>query len=83
MKNLLLAGTAALCLISGPAIAQDKKLDDVNKTAFESVDANNDGLVSMREVEHYRKLVMRANAGLKPVEGLTGTPSLYTVIRTD
>ncbi len=58
MKNLLLAGTAALCLIPGPVIAQDSELDALNKTAFEAVDANDDGLVSMREVEHYRELVM-------------------------
>ncbi len=58
MKNLLIAGTAVLCLMSGPAFAQDKELDEVNRIAFESIDANNDGLVSTREVEQYRELVM-------------------------
>ena len=58
MKNLLSAGVAALCLFESPAMSQDKELAEINKTMFESVDANNDGLVSIREVEHYRKLVM-------------------------
>lgn len=58
MRNLLLSTTALLCLFSAPAFAQDAELDLVNKTAFQSVDANQNGLLSRREVEHFRELVM-------------------------
>ncbi len=58
MNNLLVAGTAALCRMPGPVMAQDSELDALNRITFEAVDANIDGLVSMREVEHYRELVM-------------------------
>lgn len=58
MKHLLLAGTALLCLHSSPVFAFDKELGDLNQTTFQSVDANQDGAVSWREVEHFRNLVM-------------------------
>ncbi|WP_341760004.1 antibiotic biosynthesis monooxygenase family protein [Candidatus Endowatersipora endosymbiont of Watersipora subatra] len=40
------------------ALAWDKELENLNLTIFHSVDANEDGLVSNREVEHFRNLVM-------------------------
>lgn len=58
MKNLTLVGAALFCMISSSALALDKELDDLNLTVFQSVDANEDGMVSRREVEHFRDLVM-------------------------
>lgn len=58
MRNLLFAGTALLCFFPGPALAGDPELAQVNLAAFESVDANDDGVVSQREVDHFRGLVM-------------------------
>ncbi len=58
MKNLLMAGTALLCLISGSAAAMDEELAELNQTLFESVDVNEDGRVSQREIELYRLLVL-------------------------
>ena len=58
MKNLLFAGTSMLCLLTTPTLAADNELAEINRTVFETVDANNDGVVSRREIEHYRQLVM-------------------------
>lgn len=58
MKNLLLAGTALLCVFSSSAIALDGELAELNQTLFESVDVNEDGWVSQREIELYRLLVL-------------------------
>ena len=58
MKNLLMAGTALLCLTSSSAAALDEDLAELNQTIFESVDVNEDGRVSQREIELYRLLVL-------------------------
>ncbi|MEH6527803.1 MAG: antibiotic biosynthesis monooxygenase [Sneathiella sp.] len=48
----------ALCLLTAPAFALDRELEDLNRTVFQSVDLNKDGLLSLREVDLFRQDVM-------------------------
>lgn len=58
MKTLIMALSLALTVSTTSALALDPELEAINKTAFETVDANGDGRVSRREIDHYRGLVM-------------------------
>jgi hypothetical protein len=58
MKTLFLALPVALSVCGLPALAFDADLEAINRTAFEAVDANDDGRVSRREIDQYRGLVM-------------------------
>jgi|GEM_PF-406363 len=58
MKTLTFALALALAAATTSALALDPELETVNRTAFETVDANGDGRVSRREIDHYRELVM-------------------------
>lgn len=58
MRKLAFVGAALISMISAPAMAIDGELEYLNLIAFQSVDANEDGTVSRREVDHFRELVM-------------------------
>ncbi len=58
MKKMTLVGAVLTGVMTSHAWAFDKQLDDLNLTVFETVDANEDGMVSRREAEHFRDLVM-------------------------
>ena len=57
MKQLILT-CAALCLSAAPALALDTDLEELNRAVFDSVDKNGDGLLSLREVDQFRRDVM-------------------------
>lgn len=58
MKTMTITLILALTAATTAALALDPELETVNRTAFETVDANGDGRVSRREIDHYRELVM-------------------------
>lgn len=58
MKTLIVALSMTLTVGASSALAFDSELQTVNETAFDTVDANGDGQVSRREIDHYRALVM-------------------------
>lgn len=57
MKNIGVT-CAALCLLTSPAVALDSELEELNRSVFQSVDLNGDGMLSLREVDLFRQDVM-------------------------
>ncbi len=57
MKNIGLT-CVALCLLTAPAFALDRELEELNRTVFQSVDLNRNGVLSLREVDLFRQDVM-------------------------
>lgn len=57
MRKLILT-TTALCLLAAPTFALDRELEEINRVVFQSVDKNDDGMLSSEEVDLYRQDVM-------------------------